>query len=124
MGRIISVIYSNKERSFRNILGRLVCSDAGVNYLGNAVLNQSTEFTSTANPVNNWVYSLNQDNTEGNNWMFTYQATVNWQTAEKQNTVGAWKMAITGTARTTLYPVKFKIAEVAHNAGQTITVTN
>lgn len=26
MGRIISVIYSNKERSFRNILGRLVCS--------------------------------------------------------------------------------------------------
>ena len=104
--------------------GTGVMSDMGLNYLENTVLNQSTEFAFTNNPANNWVYSHNHDNTEGNNWMFTYQATVNWQTAEKQNTVGAWKMAITGTARTALYPVKFKIAEVAHNAGQTITVTN
>jgi hypothetical protein len=98
-------------------------SDAGINYFKNSTFNQATEFSSTSSPANNWVWSLNHDNTEGNHWGFTYQATVNRQTAVVHGTEPvAWKTAITGSTRTTAYPVKLKIAEVAFNAGSLVTV--
>ena len=97
-------------------------SDANTNYLINSTFNQTTEFISASSPTNNWVWSKNHDNIEGNDWGFTYQATVNWQTAITQNGVGSQKIAITGNTRTTIYPVKLALMQVAAKANKLVTV--
>lgn len=98
-------------------------SNAGVNFFNNSTFLQGTEFASVATPVNNWVWSLNHDDSYGNNWGFTYQATVNLQTSIVHGTEPcSWKTAITGSTRNTTYPVKLKIAEVAFSASSLVTV--
>ena len=98
-------------------------ADAGNNYLINFTF-LGTEFSSITTPVNNWVWSLNHDNTEDNHWGFTYQATVNWQIATKYGSQpGSWKTAITGSTRNSGYPVKLKVAEIPIKGNGVLTVT-
>ncbi len=85
-------------------------SDAGTNYLRDSTFLQTTEFASASVLTNNWVWSLNHDNTQGNHWGFTYQATVNLQTSVVHDTEpSSWKTAITGNTRTSAYKVKLPL---------------
>lgn len=116
LNNLFSIGSSNK--------GTAISMDYGDIYLINTTLTQSTEFSIAAGATNNWIYSLNHDNQLANHWMFTYNATVNWQATTVHSTEpGSWKTAITGSARTTQYPVKLKVAEVAVAADAQVTVT-
>jgi hypothetical protein len=110
-----------KDMSTSNNLTNSI-TNQNTNYIIDALINESTE-VSNAQWLNGFLWSYNHDKTSGNHWGFTYHATVNWQTATKHDTEpGAWKTAITGNSRTTAYPVKLKIAEVAFNASSLVTV--
>lgn len=93
------------------------------NYLCNSTINQSSECLSDATNGTGFLWSLNHDNTTGNHWGFTYQATVNLQVSTVHlSEPCAWKTAITGSTRISTYPVKLKIAEVAFTASSLVTV--
>ena len=121
-GVYFSTSHNNRVKVVNSTSGTGFYSDSGVNYFINSTFNQTTEFTSTTGPANNWVWSKNHDNIEGNDWGFTYQATVNWQTAITQNGIGSQKIAITGNTRTTIYPVKLALMQVAAKANKLVTV--
>lgn len=122
-GVTFSLSNNNIVKILSSTGGTGISSDAGVNYLRESVFNQSTEFTSTAFPVNNWVHSKNHDNVQGNDWSFTYLATVNWQTVFKWgSSAGSRKMTITGSGRSTDYPVRYKLANIYFTGGSAITV--
>lgn len=114
---------NNKVKILNTNGGTGIYSDANINYLNDSVISQTTEFVSSTSQTNNWVWSLNHDNTAGNHWGFTYQASVNMQTGVVHDTDPvAWKTAITGSTRTTAYPVKLKIGEIWFNASTLVTV--
>jgi parallel beta-helix repeat protein len=114
---------NNKLKVVSSTGGTGFYSDVETNYFINSTF-LSTEFASTTNPVNNWIWSLNHDNTEDNHWGFTYQATVNWQVATKYGSQpGSWKTAITGSTRNSGYPIKLKVAEIPIKGNGALTVT-
>lgn len=82
----------------------------------------STEFLfSTAH---GYCWSLNHDQTLGNNWGFTNGATINWQTSTVHDTEpGAWRVVHTSNYKSALYPVRFKIGEFAVAADTAVTFT-
>jgi hypothetical protein len=70
------------------------------------------------------IRSIKEDGTEGNNWIYFYGATANWQTATKHSPEpGAWKVAITSSSVNSGYKNKLKLAEVAILADTSTTIT-
>ena len=68
------------------------------------------------------LWSYDHDDTTSNHWGFTYQGTINWQTAVFQGAdPGSWKVAVLGSSRTTLMPIRLKLAEVAVSASSLVT---
>ena len=68
------------------------------------------------------LWSFHHDQTTDNNWGFTYQGTVNWQTAVFQGSdPGSWKVAISGSNRTSNFPIRLKLAEIAVSASALVT---
>jgi hypothetical protein len=70
------------------------------------------------------LYSFNEDNTAGNNWIYYYQGTANWQTTTKQGSdPGSWQLIPSTTRSGSIAPLKFKVAEVAVVASSSVTIT-
>lgn len=91
--------------------------------LRNCTLSDSTEVAHATNRFGR-VWSFDHDNTAGNHWGFDSGATINWQTSTfHASEPGAWKIAISSSARTTYKPVQLKIAEVYCSASAAVTVT-
>lgn len=71
-----------------------------------------------------YAWSLNHDQTLGNNWGFTNGATINWQTSTVHDTEpGAWRVVHSSSNKGVLYPVRFKIGEFAVTEDTAVTFT-
>jgi hypothetical protein len=93
----------------------------GSAFLKNCILDDTTEVSYVANTYG-WLWSLNHDDTPGNNWGFSNGARANWQTTiVHASEPGAWLIKPTSTRREWL-PVVVQIAEVAVAAGSPVTV--
>ena len=69
------------------------------------------------------IWSYDHDQTLGNHWGFTYQATVNWQTTVKRTgDPGSWRVVHSGADRTQSFPVRFQFAQIAVSASAQVTV--
>lgn len=95
----------------------------GTNYIRNATIVEATEVTGFTLYADMRIYSWRHDNTDDNHWIFTDGGTINSQTATRHTASGiAWKFIITSSNRSSSYPLKLKIAEVAVNANALVTV--
>ena len=92
--------------------------------LRDTILGDSSEFGFVTSIADQYVWSFDHDNTQGNHWGFTNGGTINWQTVEKQGSdPGSWKATISSNTRTTLLPIRFKLAEIGIKATDTVTFT-
>lgn len=91
--------------------------------LRNCLLNNTTEYQQTPNGFSTYVKSFNHDQVAGNHWVFSYNATANWQTSVVHSTEpGAWKISLS-SPRVEGIPFVFNVANVAVNSGSAATVT-
>jgi hypothetical protein len=106
-----------------NIAGSIY-NDTGVNFIKNATLAEISQVVGMMLGAKPELYSIKEDGVVGNNWVYFYGATANWQTGTKHDTEqGAWKLAITSSNVNSRYMNKLKLAEFAYNSGALVTVT-
>lgn len=118
--KLYNCVLSNNSAGFTVV--NTDVSGSGAALLRNCTVSDSTEFTPTANQYG-FAWSFDHDNTTGNHWGFTNGATINWQTGTVHSSEpGAWKFTITGSTRTSYFPIPLKIAEVAVAASALVTV--
>lgn len=100
-------------------------------YYANAVqlrkctLNETTEIAITGNAMQNtWVTSWDHDNTAGNNYLWSFNTTANWQTSTfHASEPGAWKINISNSAVSSIAPARFPVCQVACAASAAVTVS-
>ena len=98
-------------------------SNFSKNVIKNSTINDTVEFNAGYVFADSEQRSLNHDNTLGNHWIFAYGATCNYQTTTKHDTEpGSWKTIIGSTYRTSIYPFKLELAQVAAEQGKAVTV--
>lgn len=86
------------------------------------LVSDTTEF-SAGSGENGILWSYDHDQTSGNHWGFTSGGTINWQTAVKNTgDPGAWRVVHSSTDRTSLFPIRFEVAQVAVSASSLVTV--
>lgn len=106
----------------------------GINYFKNCTLGESLEFHNVGHASayyggKEYVYSLNHDNNEGNNWLYAgnYNANILWQTIVYHGTEpGAWRCSMyygINHSPTVNIPSSIKICEIALEASKEATVT-
>jgi len=106
------------------IAGTIYNYNEGAIRLRNTSLLDASEITYGLTSTDQYVWSFDHDNTQGNHWGFTNGGTINWQTVEKQGSdPGSWKATISSNTRTTLLPIRFKLAEIGIKATDTVTFT-
>lgn len=92
--------------------------------LGRHIKMGSTTEVSMQAAYPNVFWSWHHDDVTDNNWGFTYQGTINWQTAIFQGSdPGSWKVAISGSSRNSNMPIRMKLAEIAVSASSLVTFT-
>lgn len=118
--KFVSCRFANNSSGSMNLSGSHSVWGLATLILRKCTLSDTTEFSGLK--LGN-VWSYDHDNTAGNHWGFTNGGTINWQTGTVHGSEpGAWRASITANTRTLLYPVIFKLAEVACNASSQVTV--
>lgn len=93
-------------------------------YMRNCLISSASETVNQYSYRNERVYSLQHDQTIGNNKLFCYGATGEWQTSTKHDTEpGAWKYTISTVTWSSTLPFQEEIAQIAVAADTTYTVT-
>lgn len=121
MNTVLNSIFENNVNSI--LLGDSRGLSNGAALLRNCTLNDSTEFTATAN-FYGMLWSFDHDDTTGNNWGFTNGGTINWQTSTVHaSEPGAWKISPTATQRGQYWPIKLMLGPFPVDAGALVTIT-
>lgn len=93
------------------------------NYLENAQLNDTSEFTGGFAFSNGKVMSINHDNTPNNYYIATdYGVITNTVAVRYSNSGFAWALSPTNIRRDSTYPLSLSIAKAAVNANSLVTV--
>jgi len=102
-----------------------ICQNYGSkNYLLNALIAETTEVSTAANFSNSYLFSHNHDQIADNHAIFTDGGQIHSTTAVRHTASGiAWRMDVTSTNRSSIYPLKFTIARIACNANSQVTVS-
>jgi hypothetical protein len=116
--------FQNNGSFSLNVYSNVSNYNEGSARLRDTILGDSSEFGFVTSIADQYVWSFDHDNTQGNHWGFTNGGTINWQTVEKQGSdPGSWKATISSNTRTTLLPIRFKLAEIGIKATDTVTFT-
>lgn len=117
-----TVVY-NLYTNYNRVAGGYLANTRQYTFaLKNASINESTEFNIDTNNTG-WIWSQKHDETDGNNWGWTYGATCNWQTGTVHSTEpGAWKTAITSSVRDSEFKVLIPVCEIAGTASTAMTI--
>jgi len=100
-----------------------IYNDKGINYLFNALIAEATEVSGYASFVNSRIFSNKHDQTADNHAIFTDGGQVHSTTAVRHTASGiAWRIDVTSTDRSSLYPLGFSIAKIAVAADSQVTV--
>lgn len=107
-----------------NALAGVYQRNGSRNYLLNALIAETTEVGTNADFSNSYLFSHNHDQTADNHAIFTDGGQIHSTTAVRHTASGiAWRMDVTSTNRSSIYPLKFTIARVACNANSQVTVS-
>ena len=99
-----------------------VYSIGGALYLENALIAEAAEVGSSSF-ANSRVFSYKHDQTDGNFFVFTDGGVIFSQTATRHTASGiAWDLNVSSANRVLAYPLDLKIAEIAVNANNLVTV--
>jgi len=119
-------IYIETIISINNGSGSIY-NESGLNFFRNATLNENTSVGGMILGSAAEIRSIKEDGQEGNNWVYYYGATANWQIIEKQGSdPGSWKIILlsggTGANRRSNYPVPIKLEGIQCVAGKEVTI--
>lgn len=110
--------------STSNNIYSIRCGNAvGELFLNNVTLGDTTEVSFVGNTGSD-IYTNRLDDTDGNNWVFNVNGTVNQQTSVVDSpATTAWKMSPTSINAVSTNPIKLKLCTVVCAANRLVTVT-
>jgi hypothetical protein len=100
-----------------------ICNNVGINYLFNALINETTEVSGYTDFANSRIFSHNHDQIANNHKIFTDGGLIQSTTSVRHTDSGiAWQLSPTSTNRSSNYPLSLVIARIAVAANSQVTV--